>query len=664
MSSRPVPRRPTAVLLITVLAVLTGILLVVFFVRLSNQPGGKVNIGNQQYDVGKAANIAPSIAKQGPLLFPALRGQLVIYLQHLGSDPGHGWLAFDAHAPDEGLTCLLRWSQSSGHFTDPCQRPGVPGRRRRARISTPPGWTTEATWWWTCARASARCHPSPLRPAPEPGEGSRRDPRDAANLTRAANTVRCRVRSTCRSPPQGAPARPPADSPVTWTPDEAPARSHPVGPWSPPPPEAGPGPREKRPAGGLSVRPATVRRWPRRVLIATNVLVAITLVGALSAYGYVGWRLGQIKRISIPSLGSHPAAGAGSPMTILIVGSDSRAGLSGQDTQSFGSATQVTGQRSDTIMLLRVDPRSTAAALLSIPRDLWVPIPGKAYSQRINTTFDTGPDLLVRAIQQNLGIPVDHYMEVSFNTFRQITNAVNGVKQYFPTPARDTYSGLSIPAAGCYNLTGDQALAFVRSRHYEYFANGHWQFEAESDLARIRRQQDFVKKMIAKAQGSGLTNPFRLNSIVSAVANNLTVDKGFSRSTMLSLAKRFRSLSPAALPTSTLPTNPAVIQGNDVLLLKQPDASTAIAQFLGQPPCHRDRFKLTTPAGSAGRAVPRSGEGRHRERHRPARAGGPGRQRPSRPRVRRHLDRHRVARKARQPPWSVMGPRRPARPPW
>jgi LCP family protein required for cell wall assembly len=320
------------------------------------------------------------------------------------------------------------------------------------------------------------------------------------------------------------------------------------------------------------------------MLVATNVLVAVTLLAAGSVYGYVTWRFGQIKRISIPSIGGHPAEPPGSPMTILVVGSDSRAGITGPDAKNFGNATQVGGQRSDTIMLLHVDPRSTSATLMSIPRDLWVPIPGKTYSQRINTTFDTGPDLLVQAVQQSLGIPVDHYVEVNFNSFRQIVNAVGGVKQYFPTPARDVYSNLVIPAAGCYALTGDQALQYVRSRHYEYYANGRWHFEAESDLARIRRQQEFIKKMMGKAQSTGLTNPLRLNSIVSAIANNLTVDKGFSLSTMLSLAKRFRSLSPAALPSVTVPTNPAVIQGNDVLVLKQPDASQAVAQFLGQSP--------------------------------------------------------------------------------
>jgi LCP family protein required for cell wall assembly len=283
-------------------------------------------------------------------------------------------------------------------------------------------------------------------------------------------------------------------------------------------------------------------------------------------------------------IGGHSAP-AGSPMTILVVGSDNRSNLKQpNDKQSFGSGSQVAGQRSDTIILLRVDPKSAQASIMSIPRDLWVDIPGKSSKQRINTAFDNGPDLLVQAIHQDIGIQVDHYIEVNFDSFRQIVNSVGGIKQYFPTRAKDVMSGLSVPAPGCYTLTGDQALGFVRSRHYEYYANGSWHFEAESDLARIKRQQQFIKKMLSKAQSSGLTNPIELNNIVSAVTTNLTVDKGLSQHEMLNLAKRFRSLSPASLPSTTLPTVPAVVQGNDVLLHKQPDAQQAIAAFLGQSP--------------------------------------------------------------------------------
>jgi LCP family protein required for cell wall assembly len=328
-------------------------------------------------------------------------------------------------------------------------------------------------------------------------------------------------------------------------------------------------------------------------------MVAVLVIAAGSMFGYAAWRFGQIKRVSVPTL-IHPPKSEppGSPFTVLVVGSDSRAALTAAgDQQQFNDKNNpVTGQRSDTIMLLHVDPKNTRASILSIPRDLWVQIPGKPFKQRINTTFDAGPDLLVQAIKDDLGIAVDHYVEVNFDSFRQVVNAVGGVKEYFPTPAHDAFSALNVANPGCVNMTGNQALAFVRSRHYQFFANGRWQFEAESDLARIRRQQSFIKKMLDKAQSTGLTDPLRLNGVIGAVTVNLTLDSGFSRSQLLSLAKRFHSINPSGLATATLPTTPAVIQSNDVLLLKQPDAQQVIAQFLGET--------QPAPASGPGGAVP------------------------------------------------------------
>jgi polyisoprenyl-teichoic acid--peptidoglycan teichoic acid transferase len=380
-------------------------------------------------------------------------------------------------------------------------------------------------------------------------------------------------------------------------------------------PAAGSG--QSRAGQSAQLRRLRGRRWPRRILVGANVVVAVLLIAAGSVYGYANWRFAQIKKILIPTIITHAKSELpGAPFTVLVVGSDSRAALAAGQPQ-FGDKNSVAGQRSDTIILVHVDPKNTRASILSVPRDLWVQIPGKPFKQRINTTFDAGPDLLVQAIEQDLNIPIDHYVEVNFDSFRQVVNAVGGVKEYFPTRARDILAGLTIPNAGCYRLTGDQALAFVRARHYEYYANGRWHSEAESDLARIKRQQNFIRKMVAKAQSTGLTDPIRLNGIVSGITTNLKVDTRFTQSQLLSLAKRFRSINPSNLPSNTLPTTPTVVQGNDVLLLKQPDAQQAIAQFLGQVP--------TAPATGASGPAPtnvkptdvkvsvRNGSGRARE---------------------------------------------------
>lgn len=306
-------------------------------------------------------------------------------------------------------------------------------------------------------------------------------------------------------------------------------------------------------------------------------MVALCLIGTVSAYGYVQWRLGQIKKEKLTALTS---INGGKPFTLLIVGSDSRAALAANDPANaqFGSASETPGQRSDTIILARIAPATRQVELLSLPRDLWVNIPG-AGQNRINSAFDTGPNLLIQTIQQDLGIPVNHFVEVNFDTFQAITDAVGGVKFYFPTPAKDAYSLLNVPTAGCVLLTGSQALGFVRSRHYEYYENGYWHFEAESDLARIQRQQAFIKKMLKKAQ-SEFTNPIALNDVIGGVTKNLTVDSGFSTSLLLNLAKDFRSINPSTIATLTLPNYAYTTAGGaDVLGLQQPQASQTIAAF-------------------------------------------------------------------------------------
>lgn len=307
--------------------------------------------------------------------------------------------------------------------------------------------------------------------------------------------------------------------------------------------------------------------------------MGLTIVGAAGAYGYVKWRFAQIHTKDVSTL-TEKSTGGGAPFTLLVVGSDSRAAISANNpnSQAFGSSSQVGGQRSDTIILVRVVPAARQLMIMSIPRDLWGPIPGHG-SDRINSAFDTGPALLVQTIQQDLGVPINHYVEVNFDSFRDISNAVGGVKFYFPTPAKDAYSGLAIPTPGCYTFQGDSALAFVRSRHYQYNLNGSWHYEGLSDLARIQRQQAFVKKLIKKAEGE-FTNPIALNSVIAGITKNLTVDSSFNSTLMLDLARDFRTMNVSALPAVTIPTYGFTTAGGaEVLGLQQPQASQAIAAF-------------------------------------------------------------------------------------
>jgi hypothetical protein len=107
-------------ILVGLLAVLTAVLLIVFVLRLARSPGAKVNLGSQEFEVGPSKPLSGAISKNGPLLFPALRGQLDLFVQHLGNDPAHRWYAFEAHAPDQPRRCQLTWQANTSDFADPC----------------------------------------------------------------------------------------------------------------------------------------------------------------------------------------------------------------------------------------------------------------------------------------------------------------------------------------------------------------------------------------------------------------------------------------------------------------------------------------------------------------------------------------------------------------
>jgi LCP family protein required for cell wall assembly len=334
------------------------------------------------------------------------------------------------------------------------------------------------------------------------------------------------------------------------------------------------------------------------VLIGANIVVLAMLALGVSAYGYVQWRLGQVNRVMVHGL--TPAPKPGSPITVLAVGSDTR-NLGTGASAIFGSAESVSGQRSDTIMLVRIVPATSSVAILSIPRDLLLPVAGIG-TARVNAAFNSGPDLLVSTIEQDLGIDLNHFMVVSFYSFTQISDAIGGVYQYFPTPARDLYSDLSVPQAGCVLLKGSQALAFVRSREYQYYLDGSWQYQLvpESDLARIQRQQDFVKLAIKRAEQVAPTNPVALNGVIAGIAGSLTVDDNFSSSQLLSLASVLRHANAAGIPEWTYPTvNSTEVPGalDPVLSADQ----QMVQQFLsyGLPPAKTAPGTAATTATAA-----------------------------------------------------------------
>jgi polyisoprenyl-teichoic acid--peptidoglycan teichoic acid transferase len=328
------------------------------------------------------------------------------------------------------------------------------------------------------------------------------------------------------------------------------------------------------------------RRQRRGRILVITLVVTLGVVGvaAVGGYGYAHWRFGQIASVDVPGLAKPPPPGK--PTVLLVVGSDSRAELDQPgDATRFGTAQDAGGVRSDVIMLVRVDPAVHTVKILSIPRDLLVPITGTGGRGKINAAFAGGPAQLIQTIQTQFHIPVNHYLLVNFDGFRAIINTLGGVRLDFPYPAADALSGLHITRAGCQRLDGDQALALARSRHYRYSKDGRWYTDPLSDLGRIQRQQTFLRVVLATAIAKGLTNPVRANQFVGAVVHDLTKDRGLSEADAVGLARQFRSFNPDQLAGQTLPVTIANnYQGfGDVLLTKQPDADRAIASFLGRP---------------------------------------------------------------------------------
>jgi LCP family protein required for cell wall assembly len=253
--------------------------------------------------------------------------------------------------------------------------------------------------------------------------------------------------------------------------------------------------------------------------------------------------------------------------------------LSTADARRFGTTAEVGSARADTIMVLRIDPAAGQLSVLSLPRDLWLPIDGGP-SQRINTALGDGPDALVRTVQDALGIQLDHYVQVDFDGFRRVVDAVGGVTVPFDTPVRDRVTGLRIDQPGCRQLDGDQALAFVRSRHLQALIDGRWLSDPRGDLGRIERQQQFLLSALAHAAEA--RNPLTVAELLDAAADHVSIDDGLSSGDLVALGRRVASVGAGVRPV-VLPTEPTRVNGVAVLTASESDLRAAGVAVQTQP---------------------------------------------------------------------------------
>ena len=276
----------------------------------------------------------------------------------------------------------------------------------------------------------------------------------------------------------------------------------------------------------------------------------------------------------------------------------SRAGETAAEAQQFGSAATTSGQRSDTIKIVRVDPASGTASSLSIPRDTYVTLSGMPANtqldshNKINAAFDAGPDALVRTIESTFGIPISHFIAINFFGLQDAVNALGGINMDFPYPVRDrdcsggvcnNNSGLNVPTAGCQTVNGTEALALSRSRYFQYYANGQWLSDPTSDIGRIQRQNLIISAAQDKAKST--YNPLTLNTLFSSVVHDFSKDDALSAGDLFSLAERYHAFSGSALHSYLLPTTGATSAvAGDVEVVQPAAASAVIAQFQGGAP--------------------------------------------------------------------------------
>lgn len=283
-----------------------------------------------------------------------------------------------------------------------------------------------------------------------------------------------------------------------------------------------------------------------KVLIAGAVVLALLL----GTVGYFYFRAKSIfdKIDRVDLAGVLDPVGSDGVQNFLVVGSDERDGLD--------------GRRSDTIIVLHIE--NGAATMMSVPRDLWVTIAETDRHQKINAAYNGGPERLVKTVKSALGIPIHHYVEVTFASFIPLVNAMGGIELHFDHQAYDKNSGFQVPSGGVHRLDGYNALAYVRSRHMVQVIDGVPTDDNLNDYGRQARQQQFMQRVFEKLGES--KNPFKALNVGSAFADGLLIDKELGFGDTFGLARALAGTSPKSV---VLPTTEDHEDGQAILRLDE-----------------------------------------------------------------------------------------------
>jgi LCP family protein required for cell wall assembly len=242
------------------------------------------------------------------------------------------------------------------------------------------------------------------------------------------------------------------------------------------------------------------------------------------------------------------------------------------------------GGRTDTIMVLRLDPGADRAAVLSFPRDLWVDVPGGGMA-RINSLYRTNdPQLLIDTLGAEFGVPIDHYIQIDYCGFERLVDAIGGVSLPVPYALRDRNTGLLVAEPGCAYLDGERALAYVRSRHLEYMdSSGAWHEDPSSDLGRIARQQDLLRHVMERASSAGALQPDLVSALYATYRDDLVVDSGLTIDRLIEFATAIGDVSPEGVRGYQIEATGTNIAGSSVLVWHEdsPNVQAVLDIFRG-----------------------------------------------------------------------------------
>ncbi len=324
------------------------------------------------------------------------------------------------------------------------------------------------------------------------------------------------------------------------------------------------------------------------LFLVLTMLVSLAIAGG-SVYGISLYHKADGAVVVVrPPTGKHKARGDAvipkcgkNVCNYLILGSDSRKGLSKAEQEKYGSNRTVPGRRSDTIMLLHIDPSKNHATVVSFPRDLWVHIPDVGYG-KITSAYEEGEYRVANVVHRLSGLPINGFLTVNLAGFEGVVRALGGVNICVDRPMVDPLAGLNIPA-GCQHLSPEMALSFVRARH----VCG----DAIPDFSRISRQQQFLRAVLTNVLSTGAL--FHAGSIIDEVLPNLRVSPNIQTADILYLVNKLRGLTTGVVDFRTVP-------GNPYATVQTPAGTVDVVKLEPQAKQLFRRLRLGLPLGNLG----------------------------------------------------------------